>query len=62
MNPDTDLKLVRELTSDEAGPSVEARAYARRCSSEHKPTHAAPREVRGAGRVCPFVSNTWHSR
>ena len=29
MNPDTDLKLVRELTSDEAGPSVEARARAR---------------------------------
>ena len=29
MNPDTDLKLLRELTSDEDGPSVDAQARAR---------------------------------
>ncbi len=29
MNPDTDLKLLREPTSDEDGPSVDARARAR---------------------------------
>ena len=29
MNPDTDLKLLRELTSDEDGPSAEAQARAR---------------------------------
>ena len=29
MNPDTDLKLLRELTSDEDGPSAEALARAR---------------------------------
>ena len=38
MNPDTDLKLVRELTSDEAGPSVEARARARAALLERAQT------------------------
>ena len=48
MNPDTDLKLLRELTSDKDGPSVEAQARARAALLAR-----AQRDTRGANGEFP---------
>ena len=51
MNPDADLKLLRELTSDEDGPSVDAQARARAALLAR-----AQRDTRSAERGLPRLS------